>query len=429
MKNIENIEENGKKRIVIVGGGFAGLTLLKTVNRKKYQIVLIDKNNYHQFQPLYYQVATAGLEPSAIAFPLRKIMQHHKDFHFRLAEAQRVDTEKNELHTTIGKIRYDHLVLAMGATSNYFGMKDVERNSIPMKSLEEALYLRNVIILNFEEALNYPDPAKVEHLFNICIVGGGPTGVELAGALAEMKKYVLPKDYPELSFGSMKIFLVEANAKILNTMSEDASVKARQFLENQDVNVMTNAHVKNFDGFKLSFADGSFLPTKTVIWAAGIRANKIEGLKEDLFLGNGRVNVDEFNRINGCSNVYALGDQAAMRMEGLPGGHPQVAQPAIQQALCLARNIERADKSAALVPFKYKDKGTLATIGRHLAVADLPYLKFQGFFAWILWGFVHLFAILGMKNKMTILIDWVWHYFSYDQALRLLIGRKRTTYL
>ena len=425
MKNIAGIPENGKKRVVIIGGGFAGLKLAKSLKKSEFQIVLIDKNNYHQFQPLFYQVATAGLEPSAISFPLRKAFQNQQHIHFRIASLEKVDTENQAIRTDIGQLSYDYLVLALGADTNYFGNQNIKRNAIPMKSLGEAINLRNTILTNFEKALNETEDTVIDSLLNIVIVGGGPTGTELAGALAEMKKYILPKDYPELDFSRMKIYLLEAASKVLNGYSEVSSVKGKKYLDGLGVQVMTDTFVKDYDGKSVLLADGKTIATDTLIWAAGIKGNPVHGLGTDIIGRGGRLKVNTHNLVENHDNIYAIGDIALMSTEKYKNGHPQVAQVAIQQAGLLAKNLKRQAKGQTLKGFKYLDKGSLATVGRNLAVADLPFVSFQGFFAWVLWLFVHLMAILGVKNRLFVFINWAWSYLTYDQSLRLLIKPRK----
>jgi NADH dehydrogenase len=404
-----------------VGGGFAGLKLAMKLSKSDFQIILLDKNNYHQFQPLFYQVATAGLEPSSISFPLRKIFQKHDNIHFRVAELQSIDVSNKEINTNIGRLAYQYLVLALGADTNFYGMKDIEANAIPMKSTPEALFIRNTILMNYETAVNINDPDEETALMNIVIVGGGPTGVELAGALAEMRKYVLPKDYPELDFTNMKIYLLEANSRLLKTMKERSSKRALKYLENLGVNVRLNASVKTFDGGTVSLNDGTVFKTRTLLWAAGIKANEIEGL-DPAFYGPGRrLLVNEYLQIESHPEIFVMGDMALLRSEDYPNGHPQVAQAAIQQARLIAKNLVRAGKGKQMLGFNYNDKGSLATIGRNMGVADLPGISLFGFTAWFVWIFVHLMAILGQKNKLLIFINWLWNYFTYDQSLRLIL--------
>lgn len=424
MTTIANIPNTTKQRVVIIGGGFAGLKLAQSLPRKHFQIVLIDKNNYHQFQPLFYQVATSGLEPSAISFPFRKAFQKEKHIHFRVARFEKVHPDSQTIETNIGTLDYDYLVLAMGATTNYFGNKNIEQHALSMKSTGEALALRNTILTNFEKALNTTDDVIKESLMNIVLVGGGPTGVELAGAFAEMKKYILPKDYPELDFSQMQIHLLEAMPKILNGYSEESSKKGKAYLEKLGVQVHTNTFVEDYDGEKIRLKGGDTLYSKTLIWAAGIKANAVKGLSEESFGKAGRLVVNEYSELKQHKNIFALGDIAYMTTPKYPNGHPQVAQVALQQASRLAKNLKLKGKNQPLQAFRYTDKGSLATVGRKLAVADLPLFSFQGFFAWILWLVVHLMAILGVKNKLMVLLNWTWSYWTYDQSLRLVIRPK-----
>jgi len=425
MKNIAGIPEIGQKRVVIIGGGFAGLKLAKSLKKSDFQIVLIDKNNYHQFQPLFYQVATAGLEPSAISFPLRKAFQNQQNVHFRIASLERVDAQNQQILTDIGQLKYDYLVVAIGADTNYFGNQNIKRNAIPMKSLGEAIDLRNTILTNFEKALNETEEKAIDSLLNFVIVGGGPTGTELAGALAEMKNYILPKDYPELDFSRMKIYLLEAASKVLNGYSEVSSVKGKKYLDKLGVQVMTDTFVKDYDGKSVLLADGKTLATDTLIWAAGIKGNPVHGLGTAIITRGGRLKVDKHSLVENYDTIFAIGDIALMSTEKYENGHPQVAQVAIQQADLLAKNLKRKEKGQTLKAFKYLDKGSLATVGRNLAIADLPFVSFQGFAAWVLWLFVHLMAILGVKNRLFVFINWAWSYLTYDQSLRLLIKPKK----
>lgn len=424
MNTIPNIPDTDRQRVVIVGGGFAGLKLARKLMKSQFQVVLFDKNNYHQFQPLFYQVATAGLEPSAISFPLRKVFQDQKGLHFRMAMVERIDTQKQEVFTNIGKLSYDHLVLAIGATTNYFGNEEIENNAVPMKSLTEALQLRNTILSHFEKALNTSKVADMQALLNIVVVGGGPTGVELAGAIAEMRNVILPKDYPELDFSQMEVSLLEAGPKVLNGYTESASAKSKAYLEKLGVNVQTGAMVEGYDGTTVRLKDGKTLQSKTVIWAAGVKANEVAGIPTAAYGRARRLVVDRQNRVQGLNNVYAIGDLAYMETPAYPNGHPQVAQVAIQQANLLHKNLRAWQNGKQEKAFKYSDKGSLATVGRNLAVADLPFFSFQGFLAWVLWLFVHLMAIVGVKNRLFVFINWAWSYLTYDQSLRLLINHK-----
>ena len=416
-----NLPETSQKRIVIVGAGFGGLALAQKLCKYDVQVVLIDKNNYHQFQPLFYQVAMAGLEPSSIAFPLRKVFQHKKNVHVRITRVLSVDTGIKQLQTDIGVVNYDYLVLAMGADTNFYGMENMMKYAMPMKSISEAIYLRNRVLQNFEEALSEPDPIKREGLMSMVVVGGGPTGVEVAGTLAEMRKIILPKDYPELDFSSMKIYLIQSSGEILQTMSDQASEKGKEYLEQLGVIVRLNERVTDFDGVYATTSLGDKLRTNNLVWAAGIKTNHLSGLPESIYARGGRIKVNEINQIDGFSDIFAIGDIAQMETEDFPQGHPQVAQPAIQQGELLAANLYQLIKGEKTKPFRYKDLGSMATVGRNLAVVDLPFWRFQGTFAWYVWMFVHLMAILGVKNKILVFINWLWNYVTYDQSLRLII--------
>jgi len=416
-----NIPETKLKRIVVVGAGFAGLKLVKSLKGSGYQVVLIDRNNFHQFQPLFYQVATAGLEPSAISFPLRKIFQSRTDLHIRLTDVLNIQTDNQVVETSLGNVRYDYLVLATGATTNFFGMTRLAELALPMKTVGEALNLRNTILRNYEAALTSDDPAEVESLLNIVIVGGGPTGVEMAGALAEMRTYVLPKDYPELNFREMKIYLVEASSILLGSMSASSSRSATEFLEKLGVKIITGMQVTGYENDQVLLHSGEHLLAHTVIWAAGIRGELPGGISTSFTRKGNRVSVDDFNRIKGLDAVFAIGDIALMENETSPNGHPQVAQVAIQQAANLAANLRLNQEKHKWKPFRYLDKGSMATIGRNKAVVDLPFLSFHGFIAWLVWMFVHLMSIVGVKNRTLIFINWLWNYMTYDQSLRLIM--------
>jgi len=416
-----NIPDTKQKRMVVIGAGFAGLKLVRSLQGSPFQIILIDRNNFHQFQPLFYQVATAGLEPSAISFPLRKIFQKRKNLHIRLTEVVQIDTENKVIKTLLGDLRYDVLVLATGATTNFFGMQQIAEASLPMKTVGEALNLRNTILKNYEAALTCDSINEMESLLSIVIVGGGPTGVELAGALAEMRTYVLPKDYPELNFREMKVYLVEASSKLLSSMSEKASLGAYNFLEKLGVQIYTGVQVTGYQNDQVLLHNGEHLNAHTLIWAAGVRGEYMEGISEAHAGRGSRIIVNEFNQVIGLDSVYAIGDIALMMSDAYPNGHPQVAQVAIQQAAALARNLTSRQKNNNWKAFHYLDKGAMATIGRNKAVVDLPAIRFKGFFAWIIWMFVHLMSIVGTKNRLLIFINWLWNYLTYDQSLRLII--------
>jgi len=416
-----NIPDTTQKRILIAGSGFAGLKLATKLADSKFQIVLIDKNNFHQFQPLFYQVATAGLEPSAISFPLRKIFQNSGNVIIRVAEITGINPENKEVITSLGTVSYDILVLAMGVDTNFFGMSQIEQNSIPMKSVAEALRLRNKILQNFEDALVETDIEKQKALLNIVVVGGGATGVEVSGTLAEMKKFILPKDYPELDFSKMNIYLLEAGNRVLSGMDERSSIMAERYLRKLGVNVLCNALVSNYDGYKVSVKNDISIPTNTLVWAAGVAGKKMNGLNPDIYIKGNRIKVNNFNLVEEYDHIYAIGDIAYMTEKNYPYGHPQVAQPALQQAKLLARNLKRQLANKPMKPFHYFDKGSMATIGRNQAVVELPFMKFYGLFAWLTWMFVHLMAIVGVKNRLLIFINWFWNYITYDQSRRLII--------
>jgi NADH:ubiquinone reductase (H+-translocating) len=420
-----NIPETSKKRIVIVGAGFGGLMLAQKLCKQDVQIVLIDKNNYHAFQPLFYQVATAGLEPSSISFPLRKIFQNKSNVHIRVSEVKSIETDSNKIITNLGTIKYDYLVLATGADTNFFGNKNIEEKAIPMKSVSEALFLRNRLLQNFESALSTSNEDERQGFLNIVVAGGGPTGVEISGTLADMKNTVLPKDFSELDFSQMNIYLLEGSPKVLGVMSEQASIKSKEYLEKLGVKVQVNSRVKDFDGQYVYLESGEKFRSNTLIWSTGIKANNLPGLNPDVIGRGGRVKVDRFNLVEGLSNVFAIGDLSYMEEIKFPHGHPQLAQTAMQQGKLLAKNIQNLLKGIEMKPFSYNDLGSMATVGRNLAVVDLPFWKFQGFIAWLTWMFVHLMSILGVKNKLFIFLNWVWSYFTYDQYLRLIIRPKK----
>lgn len=415
-----NIPETNRKRIVIIGGGFGGLTLTNKLRHSGFQLVLLDRTNYHQFQPLLYQVATAGLNPGSIAFPFRKDFQKFEDFHFRMTEVLEILPEANKVNTDIGWISYDYLVIAAGTTTNYYGMKNIQAKALPMKSVTEAMALRYKLLTNFETALTEEDKNRRQALLNIAIVGGGATGVEISGALAEMKRYVLQKDYPDLSDGCLNIYLIEGSNRLLGGMSEQASQKALSFLQKMGVIVLLNTKVTDYTGQQICLADGQVITTETVIWVSGVSANYLSGISKDNIGRAGRILVDEYNRVKGMDNVFAVGDICLQTEEHYPNGHPQVAQVALQQGRLLAKNLQCLAHKQKFKPFHYRDKGSLATVGRNRAVADLPYLRTQGFFAWFLWMAVHLRSILGVRNRLEILLNWIWNYLTYDQAIRLI---------
>jgi NADH dehydrogenase len=407
------IADLGKPRIIIIGGGFGGLEVAKGLNGFKAQTVLFDKYNHHCFQPLLYQIATSGLETSSIVFPFRKRFARQEDFFFRLGEVTHIASEQNYIET--------------GATTNFYGMKSVEQHALPMKSITDAIKLRNIIIRNFETALLTDDQELINSLMDVVIVGGGPTGVELAGAVAELKAHVFPNDYKELELSNMDIHLIEATPRLLNGMSEIASRKALEYLEEMGVKVHLNAAVKSYDGYEVLFSSGNKLITRNLIWAAGVKGQPIAGISAEAIGRAGRIQVDEFNRVKGYENIFAIGDACIMEDTDplFPKGHPQVAPPAMQQGRLVAENIKRLINGKEMKPFRYKDKGSMATVGRNRAVVDLKAFKTQGFVAWFIWMFVHLISLIGFRNKFFVFLSWLWSYFSYDKSNRLIIARPK----
>lgn len=413
-------------KVLIVGGGFAGLRLARKLNNKAgFEVVLLDKVNYHQFQPLFYQVATASLDASNISFPLRKVFHKSKNVRIRVGELLEIKSNENKAITSIGEMDYDVLVLATGADTNFFGNEELAKNAQPMKSTSEALQLRHRLIENFEKAVNATDEKLRKQLLTIVVVGGGPTGVELGGALAEMKRYTLPKDYPEIDFHEMNIYLIEGSPRTLAAMSEKSSADSRMYLERLGVNVITNTVVKNYDGETVTLVNGETIDASIVIWAAGIKGNVPKGVDPSLIVRGNRLKVDRFNKVINTENIYAIGDISSMSTDVYPNGHPQVASVAIQQADVLSENLQRIESKSSpnnYIQFEYKDKGSMATVGRNLAVVDLPKPKihFKGFFAWLIWMGLHLMLILGVKNRLFVFLNWFYNYFTYDQSLRLL---------
>ncbi len=417
-----NIPQTSFPRVVIVGGGFAGLAVARGLEAQELQVVLLDKHNYHTFQPLLYQVATGGLEPDSIAFPLRKRFNDIKNYYFRLAEVIRVDSEKKDLETSIGPIAYDFLVIATGSTTNFFGNSTIKKHAMEMKFVPQALNIRSLILENFEAALLETDLDKRRALMNFVIVGGGPTGVELAGALAEMKKGILPKDYPDLDIRQMKINLIQGADKILKGMSEQASQKSEDFLVKLGVDVWKDVRVLNYDGETVTTDSEDHFKAQTVIWAAGVKGNIVQGLDNMCVVPQtSRIKVDAYNKVVGYDAVFAIGDVACMKTKVYEHGHPMMAQPAIQQGKLLAQNIIASLKEKKLKPFTYNDKGSMATIGRNKAVVDLPKFRFQGVFAWFVWMFVHLFSLIGFRNKAVVFMNWVYNYIFFDRETRLII--------
>lgn len=414
-------------KLVIIGGGFGGLRLARKLsNRPGFEITLIDRFNYHQFQPLFYQVATSGLDASNISFPLRKVFHNSRNIRFHMAEVKEVVSVQNKVITNIGEFEYDTLVLATGADTNFFGNEVMQQNALPMKSTVEAIELRHRILTNFEDASAAVDPLELERLMTVVVVGGGPTGVELSGAIADMRRFVLPKDYPELDFAKMKIILLEGSPKTLGVMSEKSSAESQKYLEKLGVVVHTNSVLSEYDGSTAVLKDGSKIETALVIWAAGIKGNVPVGIDPSLIVRGNRIKVDRHCLIEGFTNVYAIGDVAFMDSDpNYPKGHPQVAPVAMQHADMLANNLKwvaMKSNSDRIQDFLYNDKGSMATVGRKLAVVDVPRpkLHFGGFFAWLIWMFLHLMLILGVKNRLSVFFNWFYAYFTKDQNLRLI---------
>ena len=421
-----NIERNGKKRIIIVGGGFGGLKLAKKLKNSGMQVVLIDKNNYHQFPPLIYQIASAGMEPSSISFPFRKIFRKRKDFHFRMAEVRAIVPEMNMIQTSIGKAEYDYLVFAAGTTTNFFGNEHIEDEAMPMKTVSEAMGLRNALLANFERSVTCATEQERRELLNVVIVGGGATGVEIAGVISEMKKYVLPYGYPDMESSQLHVFLIEAAGRLLSGMSEESSAKSEQFLREMGVNVCLHKKVVDYKDHKVVLEDGMEIPTRTLIWVSGVKAVPITNLNPELIGRGGRIKVDAYNRVEGLDNVFAIGDQCIQTSDkDYPYGHPQLAQVAIQQGVLLAKNLKRLEKGKAMKAFHYRNLGSMATVGRNRAVVEFKKVKMQGWFAWILWLVVHLRSILGIRNKVMVFLNWVWNYLTYDQSMRMIVYARK----
>ncbi len=417
-----NIPKTNLPRIVIIGGGFAGIALARKLRKKNVQLVLLDRHNYHNFQPLMYQVATGGLEAGSIAYPIRKIIQEFPDCYFRLCHVREVDPVKKSIHADIGDLSYDYLIIATGSKTNFFGNKEIERNTMNMKSIPQALNIRSLIFENFEHAVLSTDPREKKCLMNFCLVGGGPTGVELAGALAEMKKAILQKDYPDLDLNLMEINLIQSGDRILNTMSEKSSRASEEYLENLGVNIWKNVRVLSYDGHIITTNTEMSFETSCVIWTAGVMGKLLHGLdKSAIDARSNRLRVNEYNQVAGYKDIFAIGDIAQMESTHFPNGHPMMAQPAIQQGKHLGDNLLRLVSGIQMQPFKYADKGSMATIGRNKAVVDLPSVHFHGFFAWVLWLFVHLFSLIGFRNKAVVLMNWIYNYVQYDREGRLII--------
>ncbi|MDO4727656.1 MAG: NAD(P)/FAD-dependent oxidoreductase [Bacteroidota bacterium] len=414
---------SARKKIIIIGAGFGGLNLAQKLNNTNYDVLLIDKHNYHQFQPLMYQVATARLEPTSISFPLRKVFQKSKNVRIRITEVLSVNTNQKTISTSLGTYSYDYLVISFGCTSNYFGNANIEKYAYPMKSIPESLQLRNHILQNFEDVLVAKD-ADLEALLNFVIVGGGPTGVELAGALAEMKKNVLPKDYPEKDFSKLNVYLIEGSANTLNVMSDLAKKTSRKYLEELGVKVITQMYVSDYDGNVVTLKSGEQIKSKNLIWAAGVIGNKLDGIPQEVISRGNRLLVNRYNQIQDLDGVYALGDIAAMATPKYPNGHPQLASVALTQAENMAKNFKNMLIGKPLSAYEYHDKGSMATVGKRKAIVDLPKFSFKGRFAWFFWMFLHLMLILSVKNKLSIFVNWMMSYFYNDSTLRVILHPK-----
>ncbi len=409
-----------KKHIIILGAGFAGLQLARRINSRYYDVTLIDQYNFHQFQPLFYQVATGRLEPSSISFPLRKVFQGKQHIHVRTTPVLNIDTVSKTVLTGAGNFGYDYLVIATGCTTNYFGNKQIEQFAFPMKSTSEAIAIRNQILLNFEKALS-ATPEEKRSLMNIVVVGGGPTGVELSGSLAELKRHILPRDYPDMDFSGLHIYLLEAGPATLGPMSPVSQQRSKAYLESMGVQVRLNTQVKDYDGNTIALGDGSTIAARTLIWAAGVTGNVPVGVPDALLARGNRIRTDVFNRMEGYEDVFVIGDIAYMETPEFPRGHPQLANVAIAQARNLVQHFNRLYAQKTLQPFVYKSPGTMATVGKRKAVVDLPHISFQGRLAWFVWMFLHLMLILSVKNKLIIFINWAISYFTNDTTLRLIL--------
>ncbi len=417
-----NVPKSDLPRVVIIGGGFAGISLARKLLKEEVQTVLLDRNNYHTFQPLLYQVSTSGLEPDSIAYPFRKITRDSKRAFFRMAEVYSIDAENNTIHTSIGEMFYDYLVIATGSKTNFFGNKSIEDNAMWMKTVPQALNIRSLILENLEQAVITEDPEERKALLNFVLAGAGPTGVELSGAIAELRNNIVPKDYPDLDASEMQIHLLEGLDRVLPPMSEHASKKAAQFLDELGVKVHLKTMVQSYDGKEVLTNTDEVFKTYTFIWSAGVTGAPVKGLNASAIVEKAnRYEVNVFNQVNGYENIFAVGDIAVMQSEEFPRGHPMVAQPAIQQGKHLAENLMRLIKGEKLEPFKYFDKGSMATVGRNRAVVDMGKLRFGGFFAWFVWMFIHLWFLIGFRNRLVTFFNWVYNYVNFDKAARLII--------
>lgn len=410
-----------KHQIIIIGAGFGGITLAKSFKNKHVEVLLIDQNNYHNFQPLMYQIGTGGLEPYSIAYPVRRIFRKQKNLRFRMTKVRSVNLEKKKIKTSVGSFQYDYLIIATGSRSNFFGFESIKNKLFPLKSIPDALNMRSFIFQNLERSLTRQTDESLEEILNIAIVGGGPAGIELAGALAEMKRYVIPRDFPDLDTSKLSINLYQSSSRLLKAMSEEASQKSLEYLENLGVNVCLNSRVTNYNHDELTLSDGTSFKTDTLIWTAGVKGAPIKGLPENSIGGGNRILVDGFNQVLDTARVFAIGDVAAHSTEKNPKGLPMLAPVAKQQGKLLAKNIIRLVNNKPMNVFEYNDRGVMATIGRKKAVVDLEKWKFQGSFAWFLWMFVHIVSLIGFRNKFVAFFDWFTNYLTYDKPLGLIL--------
>lgn len=418
------MQSRNKKKVIVIGGGFAGIQLVRRLDQNLFDVLLIDKINHHQFQPLFYQVAASQIEPSNISFPLRNIFKDYENVQIRLAEVLKIEEEKNLVITTIGEFNYDYLVVAIGCKTNFFGNENIEKNSFTLKTTFDAITVRNHILQTFEKIISASDQEK-ESLFNIVIVGAGPTGVELAGSFAEIKNNILPKDYHKIDFKNLNIYLIEGSKNTLNNMSDSSKIESNRYLTSMGVNIINETFVKDYDGETLILSNNTNIISKTVIWTAGVIGNKIEGLSNDKITVGNRIKVDRINKIVESNNIFAIGDIAYMTTPKYPKGHPQVANVAINQAKLLSKNLRKIVLNKSTSEYEYKDLGSMATIGKHKAVVDLPYLHFKGYFAWLIWMFLHLMLVLSVKNKLIIFINWAWNYITKDTSLGLIFNYEK----
>lgn len=419
------LPENDLPRVVIIGAGFAGISLIKELRDKQVSVVLIDKNNFHQFQPLLYQVATSGLEPDAISFPVRKLFKGYKNFLFRMAMVKEVSPAEQRVYTNEGYVTYDYLVIATGSVSNFYGLNAIEQNGIGLKSLKESLNLRSLMLENLEKAANTTDEEERQRLTNVVIVGGGPAGVELAGALAEFKRFILPTDYPYFKKENMSLYLIEAGPRLLAAMSVESSSTTLKDLSKMGVEVMLETAVNSYDGRVVDLKESPNIEAATLVWTAGVKGDFPEGMEDAVILPGNRLEVNEYNQVNSYKNIFAIGDVGGMISDAFPRGHPMVAPAANQQGVHLAKNLQNLLASKPLKPFVYNDKGSLATIGKKRAVADFGKRHFKGFFAWVIWSTVHLLSIIGFRNKIFVGLSWLGSYLTYDKGNRLIIRKYR----